>query len=61
MKNTPERGKTTQNQSKRAETSRDGLKATKTTQKNLQNDPKQPKILKLGKSDIFCKLPFFKL
>ena len=58
MKNTPEPGKTTQNQSKQAETSRKDLKATKTTPKNWQNNPKQPKILKLGKSDIFYKLLF---
>ena len=30
------------------------LKPAETTKKKLRNDPKRPKITKLGKSRIFC-------
>ena len=48
----PKPAKTRRNQTKRTKTSPNNLK--------LQNDPKRPKISKLGKSGIFFKLSFFK-
>ena len=50
----------TQNEPEQAKTSWNSHKPAKTTKKKLQNDPKQPKISKLRKSEIFRLLSFFK-